>query len=77
MTLNDLEDERQPAPVVADEKPPAPTQQTSRSAALAGAIDRYSRAVFPLAFFAFNVIYWAIYLTVSARPKEADFVFVH
>jgi len=76
LTLNVLEDEAQPAPVVpAADKSPAPSQPTSRSAALAGAIDRYSRAVFPLIFLAFNVIYWAIYLTISARPKETDFVF--
>ena len=82
VTLNDLDEERWPAPVVsADKSSSAPAaaaaQQTSRSAALAGAIDRYSRAVFPLSFFAFNVIYWAIYLTISARPREDDFVFFH
>jgi len=75
VTLSDLQKDGRPGPVVAAEKTSAPTQQTSRCVALADAIDRYSRAVFPLAFFAFNVVYWAIYLTISSRPREADFVF--
>jgi len=57
------------------DKSPAPTQQPPRCVALAGAIDRYSRVLFPLIFLTFNVIYWAIYLTISARPREADIVF--
>ena len=61
-----------PQPPVAAEKPPP---ATSRSVALAAAIDRYSRVVFPLIFAAFNAVYWAIYLTISARPKEKGFVF--
>lgn len=69
VTLSDVEEYRR-GPVVS-----APTQQTSRCVAVADAIDRYSRVLFPLAFFAFNVVYWAIYLTISARPREADFVF--
>ena len=64
---------RNPQPAPAATAPP--TQPTSRSAALAGAIDRYSRAIFPLMFFTFNVVYWAIYLTISSRPREPDFVF--
>jgi len=75
MTLKNIEAAPSPASVVPAEKKPSSSLVQSRCVALAGAIDRYSRAVFPLTFLAFNVVYWAIYLTISARPKETDFVF--
>ena len=44
-------------------------------AALASTIDLYSRLVFPLLFGVFNVIYWSVYLNLSAPTNEDDFVF--
>ena len=48
---------------------------TTSSVALASAIDRYSRLVFPLLFGVFSVIYWSVYLHMSVFANEHDFVF--
>lgn len=43
--------------------------------ALACAIDRYSRAIFPMVFLGFKVTYWVIFLHISSSdPHEADYV---
>ena len=52
-----------------------PIPSSRRGVALACAIDRYSRVVFPLVFLIFNVVYWIVYLQISSRPKHTDFIF--
>jgi len=47
-----------------------------RLVALACRIDRYSRGVFPLAFAAFNITYWVVFVNVSPQPHDTDFVYV-
>lgn len=39
-------------------------------------IDKHSRAVFPLAFLCFNILYWVSYLHVSRKPQHDDFVLI-
>ena len=38
----------------------------------ANAIDRYSRAVFPVIFTVFSIMYWAIYINASSNAVNQD-----
>lgn len=54
----------------------ADKSKVDRLVALACRIDRYSRGLFPLAFTAFNITYWVIFVNISPQPQETDFVIV-
>lgn len=49
----------------------------NRNIALACAIDKYSRAVFPIIFLMFNIAYWVIFPNISPAPEERDFDFIN
>ena len=51
----------------------AQSPPVNRNVELACAIDKYSRAVFPAVFSAFNVGYWVVFLNISWREKPTDF----
>lgn len=44
--------------------------------ALANAIDRYSRILFPVAFCVLSTMYWVVYIQISPREIGNDFVFI-
>lgn len=43
---------------------------------LANAIDRYSRILFPVVFGVLSAMYWVVYIQISPREIDTDFVFI-
>jgi hypothetical protein len=68
-----------PASAAPASSPPGPDRgRCSKydNIALANAIDRYSRILFPVVFCVLSAMYWIVYIQISPREIDNDFVFI-